>query len=381
MEFKTPKGESFNNLNEEIMKSIKRNNYKLTADKIINTFNTLKNNPFTPSKRWVWELMQNATDVRYDNEKISIQIIREEDKLIFMHNGKYFTINNILGLLQQVSSKNSSNLEGQTGKFGTGFIGTHLLSDIIDIKGILQISGNNFREFQTSLNRSQRSSEELSKYIKKSIEEFYLIKDRKDIFKKRLNYLQNRKETDYDTSFTYYLQNEDNKKAATEGLNDLINTMPTTLITQHNKIKQVTIIDKINNINTTYISNIENEVENNITESSVKIIKKNKENEEFISELHFLSYLYTKNNKEILRLIIEIEKKDGIIYILKRDINKPVLYRNFPLIGSNEFYMPFIVDGFNFNPLEARDGIFLNGGQSENNVDIKENIHDALPIL
>ena len=374
MEFKTPKGKSCDNLNEEIMNNIKKNNYKLTADKIITTFSSIKNNPNISSKRWIWELMQNATDIRYDNEKISVQIIREEDKLIFMHNGRYFTTKNILGLLQQVSSKNSLNLEGQTGKFGTGFIGTHLLSDIIDIKGILHISDNNFREFQITLDRSQRSSEELSEYIKKSIEEFYHIKDRKDIFKKRPNYLQNRKETDYDTSFIYYLKNEDNKKAATEGLNDLINTMPTTLITQHKKIKQVTIIDKINNINTTYISNIEKEVENDITESSVKIIKKNKENKESISKLYFLSYLYTKNNKEILRLIIEIEKKDGIIYILKRDKNKPVLYRNFPLIGSNEFHMPFIVDGFNFNPLEARNGIFLNGGQSENNLDTKENI-------
>ena len=71
-------------------------------------------------------------------------------------------------------------------------------------------------------------------------------------------------------------------------MNDLINTMPITLITQHKKIKQVTIIDKINNIETTYITNIEKEVENDITESSVKIIKKNKENEESISELYFL---------------------------------------------------------------------------------------------
>ena len=167
MEFKTPKG--CDNIKKMIMDNIKRNNYKLTADKIITTFNTLKNNPYTPSKRWIWELMQNATDVRYINEKISIQIIREKDKLMFMHNGKYFTIKNIFGLLQQVSSKNSLNLEGQTGKFGTGFIGTHLLSDTTDIKGILCISDNNFREFKTTLDRSQRSSEELSKYIKKSI--------------------------------------------------------------------------------------------------------------------------------------------------------------------------------------------------------------------
>ena len=56
-----------------------------------------------------------------------------------------------------------------------------------------------------------------------------------------------------------------------------------------------------------------------------------------------------KANKETLRLIIQIEKKNGIIILLKRDINKPVLYRNFPLIGSNDFNMPFIVDGFDFN--------------------------------
>ena len=352
---------------------IKKNNSKLTADKIITILNNIKNNPKICSKRWIWELMQNATDVRYDNEKISIQIIREIDKLMFMHNGKYFKIDNILGLLQQVSSKNSSNLEGQTGKFGTGFIVTHLLSDIIDIKGILTISDDDFREFQITLDRSEKISEKLAEHIEKSIDKFKDIEKNED-FKVIPNYLQNRKETDYDTCFTYYLKNEDNKKVATEGLNDLINTMPVTLITQHKKIKQFKIIDKINNIETTYISNIEKEVENDITESSVKIIKKNKENEESTSVLYFLSYLYTENKKEILRLITEIEKKDGIIYILKRDINKPVLYRNFPLIGSNEFHMPFIVDGFNFNPLESRDGIFLNGGQNENNLATKENI-------
>ena len=47
---------------------------------------------------------------------------------------------------------------------------------------VLCISDNNFREFKTTLDRSQRSSEELSKYIKKSIEELYHIKDKKDIF-------------------------------------------------------------------------------------------------------------------------------------------------------------------------------------------------------
>ena len=378
MKAQSPEDNSIVDFKKQLDEIIKKNNSKLTADKINTTLKALKNNPNISSKRWIWELMQNATDVRYENEKISVKIILEEEKLVFMHNGKYFSINNILALLQQVSSKNSLNLEGQTGKFGTGFIGTHLLSDKIDVKGVLHISNEDFREFQTTLDRSEKTSELLSKLIEKSIEEFYHIEEREDIFKKRPDYLKNRKETDYDTSFTYYLSDEEKKQSANEGISDLINTMPTTLVTQYNKIKQVTIINKKDNLETTYIPTIEgNEVENGITEFTVKVTVKNKEKEESTQELNFLSYLKkdTKNNKEILRLITEILKQDGIIVLLRRDDQKPVLYRNFPLIGTNEFNMPYIVDGFDFNPLEGRDGIFLNGGQNENNLDTQGNLN------
>ena len=52
-----------------------------------------------------------------------------------------------------------------------------------------------------------------------------------------------------------------------------------------------------------------------------------------------------------------------------------MLYRNFPLIGSNEFSMPFMIDGFNFNPLESRSGILLNGFTNKNNLDAHEKIN------
>ncbi len=61
------------------------------------------------------------------------------------------------------------------------------------------------------------------------------------------------------------------KKAAIEGLDDLINTMPAALITQYKKIEKVTIIDNIQQIETTYTQNIiGDEVQNGITESYVK---------------------------------------------------------------------------------------------------------------
>ena len=136
---------------KQLEEGIRTNNYKLTSYKIITSLKMIKNDPNISARRWIWELIQNATDVKYDNEKISIQIILNKDTLEFKHNSKFFTINNILGLLQQVSSKNSQNLEGQTGKFGTGLIGTHLLSDIINVKGILCKEENDYCEFMVSL--------------------------------------------------------------------------------------------------------------------------------------------------------------------------------------------------------------------------------------
>ena len=355
---------------------IKVNNYKNIADKIIRILKNIKNEQNVSSRRWVWELIQNATDVKYDNEKVSIQIILDKDKLIFKHNGKYFRIKDIFSLLQQVSSKDSQNLEGQTGKFGTGFIGTHLLSDIVDIKGIIHLEGNDFREFQVSLDRGEQKSEILAKNIQKSIELFLQINERSDIFKLRPNYLGKRKETDYDTIFTYHLNDEEKKESAIKGINDLINTVPTTLITQHDKIKQITIIDNIRQIKTTYIPTInDHENENDITESSIKIINRNNKNEMFEINYYFLSYLRVERNKKVLRLITEINKDEhGNIVLFPKNENRPVLYRNFPLIGSNEFNMPFIVDGFDFNPLETRSGLFLNGAKNDNNIDSIENL-------
>ena len=363
---------------EKLNTFVKNNNSKLTADKIITILKSIKNNPNISNKRWIWELMQNATDVKYENEKISIKIIIDKDKLEFMHNGKYFRIEDILGLLQQVSSKSSQNLDGQTGKFGTGFIGTHLLSDIIDVKGILKINENDFRQFKVSLDRSEKISEKLSKNIEDSIELLYHIDDRKDLFISKENYLQNRKETDYDTTFTYYLKDEEKKKSAKEGIKDLNNTLPITLITLHNKIKQVTIIDNLEKNEMTYISNFDKENKNDVSESSVEIIKKEGETK-FKEIYHFLSYLKVdmEEKKEILRLILQVLKteNDEEIILIEREAEKPVLYRNFPLIGSNEFHMPFIVDGFNFNPIESRSGILLNGGNNANNFDVHENLN------
>ena len=72
-------------------------------------------------------------------------------------------------------------------------------------------------------------------------------------FKPTPNYEENRKENDFDTVFVYHLTSNEKYKAATAGLDDLVNTLPITLVTQSKRIKQVHVIDRVRNTDVTYV--------------------------------------------------------------------------------------------------------------------------------
>lgn len=326
--------------------------YKQAADKIRQILSAIKNNPASSAKRWVWELMQNAKDIPNKFGKVSIEIeLVSENELRFKHNGNPFAINNITGLIRQVSSKNSLNEnEETTGKFGTGFICTHLLSDVIDVNGVLDYDG--YRNFVLQLDRSGRSSEELMPRIQE-VEKIFLEPDVH--FKPTPNYEENRKENDFDTVFVYHLTSNEKYKAATAGLDDLVNTLPITLVTQSKRIKQVHVIDRVRNTDVTYVCESK-ELDENVTFSEIRINTDVKQ---------YLSYITSE-----VALTIEVSKTENGYILHKRDNKQPVLYRDFPLIGSEEFYFPYTLNGFRLCPTEKRNSIPLNG---EDNWEAKEN--------
>ena len=85
----------------QVEKEINYNNYKQVADKIIQALDKIYNSALS-DKRWVWELMQNANDVPNRFERVSVKIDLWNDRLVFSHNGDYFTTRNLTGLIQQV---------------------------------------------------------------------------------------------------------------------------------------------------------------------------------------------------------------------------------------------------------------------------------------
>ena len=329
-------------VDEDVVDVIEYHKYKLIADKILHLLKKTRNSPSESAKRWVWELLQNAKDVPNRFGKVSVEIeLVSDDILKFRHNGDPFTVDNISSLVQQVSSKDSQNLEGETGKFGTGFICTHFLSDIIDVEGVVSYKGKN-RKFDITLDRSGYRSEDLIPRIISTLEDLKRIEL---VYEEVESYEENRTEQSFDTVFTYHLTTEEKRKSAVAGLEDLINTLPITLVTQSKKIKQVSVINRVKGTSVTYKCDTE-PLDDRIWLSRVNVDNLTKS---------YLSYITGE-----VALTIEVNASEEGYELVKRDSKQPVLYRDFPLIGSEKFYFPFTLNGFGFNPTEQRNGLYLN---------------------
>ena len=112
--------------------------YKGIAQKLAKNISNLAEDENT-RVRWIWELIQNAKDVSNEFGKCKINIDVYDDKFIFSHNGDPFEMKHLKSLVDQYSSKSEENKDDSetTGKYGTGFITTYILSRKVKIKGIL----------------------------------------------------------------------------------------------------------------------------------------------------------------------------------------------------------------------------------------------------
>tara|TARA_B100000678_G_scaffold244077_1_gene215906 strand:- start:3796 stop:7086 length:3291 start_codon:yes stop_codon:yes gene_type:complete len=337
--------------------SISKNNVKLSADKIIEKLDELREEGKKSKRRWIWELMQNAKDVPNTYGKVSIEITLNQNELIFAHNGNAFTIDNLTGLVQQVSSKHSTNKNKKvTGKFGTGFIATHLLSDIITIDGVLQEPGEVAKKFIFELDRSGKTSEDLKTPIEEALLELSAI-DQSPKFNSFPEYETSRTENDYYNTFKYPVD-EYSIKTAEVGINDLIESLPISLVFLED-IKQVRITNNVNNTQHLYKVEKPRIEEHKYNEVSISVL------DEKNSVVPIYKNFIVKSTEEI-ELLVEVKDFESYEIVPVND-RQPFLYRDFPLIGTEKFYFPFIVNGKTFNPTEKRDSLYLNGNSDKVN--------------
>lgn len=293
-------------------------------------------------RRWIWELIQNAKDVVNESQKIKINIdFSEKNKIIkFEHNGRLFTKENLVYLIQQVSTKDRE-VKGKekrsTGKFGTGFLTTHLLSKIVNISGFY-IDGDKIRKFKFKLDRSGTTKYEIINSIEESFEQ---LKNCEEVLKNSIN------RDDFNTCFTYKLDNE-GIDVARRGIQDLNESLSYVFaFIPELELVSVSSCDdkycfrreKIHDTKNSYMK---------VHEISIKRM--------YDEEKMFVCIL----KKENVSIAIPLKVlEDYSVAIDKFSKKVPRIFCDFPLVGTEDFAFPVIINSSGFNPTEPRDSIYL----------------------
>lgn len=307
------------------------NNHSLdkTKDKVIvgnnahTIFEHLKSLANDPKhrQRWIWELMQNAQDAN----ATEINITFDNKILSFAHNGNPFSEVDITHLIFHGSSK--PELEGKRGKFGTGFMTTHLLSRKVNIKGDMEDG----RSFDFDLTREARNDSEMAVSLNTSW----------DLFKESIH-LEKRFDK---TTFTYLQLDQEVADIVDHVLNDLPYLMPYVLVFS-GKIKKVVI---------------------NYNESEFAYQKINSDQPDYFKTVLFKSSslldeitykMIVHQSKDLnVKLAIPLDSANNIKELPP---SVPRLFLTFPLIGTDlAFPLPFLIDSEDFEPSSEREKLWL----------------------
>lgn len=295
-------------------------------------------------KRWFWELLQNAKDSTTIGGNVNIKLEIKENEISFSHSGSPFELDEILSLIIQGSSKTDD--DSKTGRFGSGFMTTYLLSKKVKITGKLT-DDNGYFDFW--LNRDASN-----------IKDFYKLQTTSnDNFINSIQETSYADDDEYQTKFVYNLD-EKGKITSNKGLHSLNELIPFTQLFS-SQIGSITVND--NGEVTTYKKDKITEYEKN--DKKIEEWELNASNSKNIVK----AYIIRDTEYDIV-LAAEIE--DGIEKLIKVDKKYPKLFFTFPLIGTEELGFPFIINSTSYDPKKERDGVYLNSN-GNNSSDILKN--------
>lgn len=310
------------------------------------------------ARRLIWELIQNAKDNAATcningQSDVRIEIELNSNQLRFSHDNGFFSNENIRGLIRRYSSSDKDRVidasappPATTGRFGTGFMTTHLLSEKVLIKGVFQESSNSYCKFEFPLDRTGQSEPEVIKNVENA---FFLIEESI----KPSTRFGTSNPTDFKTEFLYTLE-PDGYELASISINEFDDCIAYTLINIPN-IERVSVIR--NGANHYYeIEKIKNFQTNNNDISIIKVCSNNHASD----QKYFATIL-----KENTRITIPISYSQNKIEILNPDDKVPRLFLDFPMIGTEDMNIPFVINNPLFEPTELRDGISLTGGNDK----------------
>ena len=307
------------------------------------------------ARRLIWELIQNAKDNvavcnPISDQSLKIEINLTQDKFTFSHNKGYFQNENIRGLIRRYSSSDKDREENDleqapptTGRFGTGFMTTHLLSEIVDVKGVFQTESGIYKNLHLHLDRTGQNITQLIGGIEKAFDSVEESVVSSASISKPIE--------EFRTEFIYHLDKE-GFELSSISIEELKSTAAYSLIRYPNitEIKCVTPTEEL--------------------KFSIQKIDEIKSGDVEITfyQLHFkedCNKQYVSVRKDGTVIIFPIRMEEGKCYLLPVEADVPKFFLDFPMIGTEDFNIPFIINSSFFEPTEARDGISLTGGDDK----------------
>jgi hypothetical protein len=297
-------------------------------------------------RRWVWELLQNAMDTTNSERTTNVEILIDNlnFRLSFKHNGNPFKIYNITSLVNQLSSKprsvNINERKRTIGKFGTGFITTHLLSEKVTLKSTVDADESGHKYFTILLDRSGKDEFALYEAVNNSMEELLNL----DTLPNVVNYNY----SELNTEFIYHLDNN-GINVAKKGIDDLRRSLPFTMAF----VKTINQVEIKNDVVYKYLGYeviYENIHLHNISVSNEKKIQ----------------VLTIESLTEDATIAIEVKFNDNRIEFVALEENQPRLFCNYPFIGTEYLNFPVVFNSSSFNVYqERRNGITLKDANTD----------------
>ena len=323
-----------------------------TAQGVFKHLNDLESNRERMSSRWIWELLQNARDAANGKPATLVASVEHtEGELAFLHNGSGFTNDQVAHLIYHGSTK--FELEDTIGQFGSGFLTTHLLSSQIDVSGFL----NTGQSFEFRLERATGSIKSLGKLMDKAWEDF----NPSD------NPLTVDMPTEFTTRFAYTI-GDDAADAVEKGIATLKQCAPYVVVFNPEfsaiSIKSVTGTANFNVTDRKQLN--ENELQ------LVTVVETDGGTQ--------LERQYLVASGEKSSVAFPLESVEGVSVCLPVD-DTPRLFLGFPLVGTENFSFPAVINSFGFAPTENRDGVYLWRGSNQANTENEAVIEEACKLL
>lgn len=330
-------------------------------------------------KRWFWELLQNAKDtVAQKTTKVDVIVKLTykdgEPVVMFEHNGEPFKHSNHRFkfddpkcLLLADSGKieeDETQREDITGQFGTGFLSTHVLSMKILVEGIFLDAQDSYNKFNFLLDRVYKNKFDLAEKVETSLNQYDGSFAR----------TEKPASDEFHTKFTYYLnQNkhgvDEGHEVFKNGIHGIEDFIPYVLCFS-NDINSVKIINNIISNSTTLFSrDVElSKIDNQIQIVPIHKIVYDKHNSKVEDSSYTIYVAKCHKTAEQLDLAIEISKQsDGRFKVSPMNDELPILFCTFPLIGSQDWRYPTVLNCSRFHPRTERDGILLTTDKDDGN--------------